>query len=90
MDKHAQWHDVDLIDFGHEEDFGNVFVQHGEGAGVGAQGAGPSELRAVFGDARRAVLASSSRGVLRAGPDVASLRAAALEAAGDAARALRS
>lgn len=58
--------------------------------GVGAQGAGPSELRAVFGDARRAVLASSSRGVLRAGPDVASLRAAALEAAGDAARALRS
>ncbi|WP_277985801.1 orotidine-5'-phosphate decarboxylase [Sanguibacter massiliensis] len=57
--------------------------------GVGAQGAGPDELRAVFGDARRTVLASSSRGVLRAGPEVGALRAAALEAAGEAARALR-
>jgi len=57
--------------------------------GVGAQGAGPDELRAVFGDARRRVLASSSRGVLRAGPDVAALRDAALRAAQEAATALR-
>ncbi|MBT0995174.1 orotidine-5'-phosphate decarboxylase [Cellulomonas sp. DKR-3] len=56
--------------------------------GVGAQGAGPAELAAVFGSARHQVLASSSRGVLRAGPDVASLRAAALLAAQDAAAAL--
>jgi len=57
--------------------------------GVGAQGAGPAELRAVFGDARRAVLAASSRAVLAAGPDVESLRAAARRAAADAAGALR-
>lgn len=56
--------------------------------GVGAQGAGPAELAAVFGAARGQVLASSSRGVLRAGPDVASLRAAALLAAQDAGAAL--
>lgn len=57
--------------------------------GVGAQGAGAAELRAVFGDARHQVLASSSRGVLAAGPDVAALRAAARTAADDAAAALR-
>ncbi|RHA39250.1 orotidine-5'-phosphate decarboxylase [Cellulomonas rhizosphaerae] len=57
--------------------------------GVGAQGAGAAELTAVFGAARRQVLASSSRGVLRAGPDVASLRTAALEASSEAAAALR-
>ena len=57
--------------------------------GVGAQGAGAAELAAVFGAARRQVLASSSRGVLRAGPDVAELRAAALDASAEAARALR-
>jgi orotidine-5'-phosphate decarboxylase len=45
--------------------------------GVGAQGAGPVELRAVFGAARRQVLASSSREVLGAGPSVAALTAAA-------------
>ncbi|WP_127128041.1 orotidine-5'-phosphate decarboxylase [Georgenia sp. SYP-B2076] len=45
--------------------------------GVGAQGAGPAELAEVFGDARDQVLASTSRAVLGAGPDVASLRAAA-------------
>ena len=45
--------------------------------GVGAQGAGATELRAVFGAARRHVLASTSRGVLNAGPDPAALRAAA-------------
>ncbi|MFF1529271.1 orotidine-5'-phosphate decarboxylase [Cellulomonas sp. NPDC058312] len=57
--------------------------------GVGAQGAGPAELAAVFGDARGAVLASSSRGVLAAGPAPAALRAAARAAADTAARALR-
>nr|WP_041554115.1 orotidine-5'-phosphate decarboxylase [Cellulomonas fimi] len=56
--------------------------------GVGAQGAGPRELTRVFGSARAQVLASSSRGVLAAGPDVASLRAAARRAADEAAAAL--
>ncbi|MDR2703145.1 MAG: orotidine-5'-phosphate decarboxylase [Cellulomonadaceae bacterium] len=44
--------------------------------GVGAQGGGPAELRSVFGSARHNVLASSSREILKAGPDVAALRAA--------------
>jgi len=57
--------------------------------GVGAQGAGPAELAAVFGTARRQVLASSSRGVLAAGPEVAALRRAARRAALDASAALR-
>jgi orotidine-5'-phosphate decarboxylase len=57
--------------------------------GVGAQGAGAAELAAVFGAARRQVLASSSRGVLRAGPDVAALRGAARAAADEAHAALR-
>ncbi len=57
--------------------------------GVGAQGAGAAELAAVFGPARRHVLASSSRGVLRAGPDVGALRAAAAVAAREAQAALR-
>ncbi|MCM0638078.1 orotidine-5'-phosphate decarboxylase [Cellulomonas sp. zg-Y766] len=57
--------------------------------GVGAQGAGAPELARVFGSARRQVLASSSRGVLRAGPDVSALRAAAGAAASEAAAALR-
>ncbi|TQL04191.1 orotidine-5'-phosphate decarboxylase [Cellulomonas sp. SLBN-39] len=56
--------------------------------GVGAQGAGAAELRAVFGRARGHVLASSSRGVLGAGPDVGALRAAARRAADEAAAAL--
>ncbi|WP_456788487.1 orotidine-5'-phosphate decarboxylase [Cellulomonas sp. P5_C5] len=56
--------------------------------GVGAQGAGPRELAQVFGSARRQVLASSSRGVLAAGPDVGSLRAAARRASDEAAAAL--
>ncbi len=56
--------------------------------GVGAQGAGPTELRAVFGNARGTVLASSSRGVLAAGPDRASLLAAARSAADEARSAL--
>ncbi|NKY21888.1 orotidine-5'-phosphate decarboxylase [Cellulomonas denverensis] len=57
--------------------------------GVGAQGAGPAELAAVFGPARASVLASSSRGVLKAGPAVADLRRAAELAAAEASRALR-
>lgn len=57
--------------------------------GVGAQGAGAAELAAVFGAARRQVVASSSRGVLGAGPDVADLRAAARAAADEAHAALR-
>lgn len=56
--------------------------------GVGAQGAGAAELADVFGDARRAVLASTSRGVLSAGPDKHMLREAALRAADEAATAL--
>lgn len=56
--------------------------------GVGAQGAGPAELAAVFGDARSAVLASSSRAVLTAGPAVGDLRAAAQRARDAAATAL--
>ncbi len=57
--------------------------------GVGAQGAGPAELAQVFGDARDAVLASSSRGVLAAGPGGGALRAAAERARDEAAAALR-
>ena len=57
--------------------------------GVGAQGAGPAELAAVFGEARSAVLASSSRGVLAAGPGVGALRDAARAAADAAGAALR-
>ena len=56
--------------------------------GVGAQGAGADELAQVFGDARRAVLAASSRAVLAAGPDPAALRDAARAAADAAAEAL--
>jgi orotidine-5'-phosphate decarboxylase len=45
--------------------------------GVGAQGATPDDLRAVFGAALGNVLASSSREILGAGPDTAALGAAA-------------
>jgi orotidine-5'-phosphate decarboxylase len=57
--------------------------------GVGAQGAGPADLARVFGDARRFVLASSSRAVLSAGPDHGALLTAAQRAARAAAGALR-
>lgn len=57
--------------------------------GVGAQGAGPAELERVFGAARAQVLASTSRGVLGAGPAPAALRAAAAGAAEQAGAALR-
>ncbi len=49
--------------------------------GVGAQGAGPAELREVFGAALAQVIPSSSREVLAAGPDIVALRAAARAAA---------
>ncbi|MFE7131117.1 orotidine-5'-phosphate decarboxylase [Streptomyces sp. NPDC057638] len=45
--------------------------------GIGAQGATPEDLPRVFGAAVSSVLPSVSRGVLRAGPDVSALRAAA-------------
>jgi orotidine-5'-phosphate decarboxylase len=45
--------------------------------GVGAQGATAEDLRGVFGAALGNVLASSSREILGAGPEVAALRAAA-------------
>ena len=48
--------------------------------GVGAQGAGPAEIDAVFGTVRPRVLASSSRAVLSAGPDAEALRAAYADA----------
>jgi orotidine-5'-phosphate decarboxylase len=46
--------------------------------GFGAQGATVADLRAVFGSQLRQVLPSTSRDVLRHGPDPATLRAAAL------------
>jgi orotidine-5'-phosphate decarboxylase len=51
--------------------------------GLGAQGATPADLRAVFGGSLPDVLPSYSREVLGYGPDVASLRAAAARAADD-------
>ncbi len=45
--------------------------------GIGAQGATPADLPAVFGGALRNVLPSVSRSVLRHGPDVIGLRKAA-------------
>ncbi|MDX2540723.1 orotidine-5'-phosphate decarboxylase [Streptomyces sp. WI04-05B] len=42
--------------------------------GVGAQGATPADLRAVFGPALRNVVPNVSRGVLRHGPGVVALR----------------
>lgn len=57
--------------------------------GVGAQGAGEPELATTFGDARRNVLASSSRAVLAAGPDPDALVRAARTAAREAMSALR-
>ncbi|MBM7172192.1 orotidine-5'-phosphate decarboxylase [Streptomyces sp. G44] len=45
--------------------------------GIGAQGATPADLPAVFGPAVRNVVPSVSRGVLRYGPDAAGLRGAA-------------
>jgi orotidine-5'-phosphate decarboxylase len=46
--------------------------------GVGAQGAGPEDVRRVFGASLGNVLASSAREILAVGPDRPSLRAATL------------
>ncbi|MCO1578593.1 orotidine-5'-phosphate decarboxylase [Crossiella sp. SN42] len=53
--------------------------------GYGAQGAGPAELKSVFGDALPLVLPTSSRDILRHGPDVAALRGAARKTLADVA-----
>ncbi|MFE5487717.1 orotidine-5'-phosphate decarboxylase [Streptomyces sp. NPDC056527] len=45
--------------------------------GIGAQGATPADLPAVFGAAVRNVVPNVSRGVLKHGPDTAALRASA-------------
>ncbi|NEA41818.1 orotidine-5'-phosphate decarboxylase, partial [Streptomyces sp. SID11385] len=45
--------------------------------GIGAQGATPADLPALFGAQARNVVPSVSRGILRAGPSVAGLREAA-------------
>lgn len=52
--------------------------------GVGAQGAGPTEVAHVFGAARSRVLVSQSRGILVAGPFVEKLKGAIQAAAGAA------
>ena len=49
--------------------------------GVGAQGAGPAQVRQVFAGTEDAVLASSSRAILAAGPSVSGLREAYLATA---------
>lgn len=46
--------------------------------GLGAQGASAADLARVFGDQRHLVLPTTSRDVLRHGPDVGALRVAAL------------
>lgn len=56
--------------------------------GVGAQGAAPADLPAVFGKELRNVLPSVSRAVLRHGPDAAALRAAAARYADEVEAAL--
>nr|WP_296075681.1 orotidine-5'-phosphate decarboxylase [uncultured Actinoplanes sp.] len=56
--------------------------------GLGAQGATPADLRAVFGKNLRNVLPSYSREVLMAGPNVSELRAAAQRAADECRAAL--
>ncbi|HET6529502.1 MAG TPA: orotidine-5'-phosphate decarboxylase [Actinoplanes sp.] len=55
--------------------------------GLGAQGGTPDQLRTIFGESLQSVLPSYSREVLGAGPDSASLRAAAQRAV-DACRAV--
>ncbi len=53
--------------------------------GLGAQGATAEDVRSVFAGALPQVLASSSRDVLRAGPDVTALRGRARAVAGEVA-----
>ncbi|MDN4481693.1 orotidine-5'-phosphate decarboxylase [Demequina muriae] len=57
--------------------------------GMGAQGAGPAEVTATFGNASSLVLVNQSRGVLSAGPFAEKLRGAIQAAAGAAQYALR-
>ena len=51
--------------------------------GIGAQGGGAADLREVFGAAAAAVLPSTSREVMGAGPDPAALQRAATRALGE-------
>ncbi|HET6154146.1 MAG TPA: orotidine-5'-phosphate decarboxylase [Marmoricola sp.] len=51
--------------------------------GIGAQGGTADDVRRIFGDVLDLVLPSSSREILGAGPDPASLRDAAARSAGD-------
>ncbi|MFN3867062.1 MAG: orotidine-5'-phosphate decarboxylase [Demequina sp.] len=57
--------------------------------GMGAQGAGPAQVTATFGNASPQVLVNQSRGVLNSGPSVQKLRGAIQAAAGAAQDALR-
>jgi orotidine-5'-phosphate decarboxylase len=57
--------------------------------GIGAQGGTVEDVRRIFGRAVGNVLPSSSREILTAGPDVASLREAATRAAGEFAELVR-
>lgn len=57
--------------------------------GIGAQGATPADLPAVFGAAVGNVVPSVSRGVLRHGPDVVALRAAAAQIADEVRAAVK-
>lgn len=52
--------------------FSGIFLS----PGIGAQGAGPRELREVFGGAKERALASASRSILSGGPSVEGLRKA--------------
>ncbi|HEX6151262.1 orotidine-5'-phosphate decarboxylase, partial [Nocardioides sp.] len=56
--------------------------------GYGEQGGGPADIPRIFGAAARHVLASSSRGVLRLGPDPAAMTDAVHRANDDLAAAL--
>ena len=66
------------------EEFPGIFLA----PGVGAQGAGPAELREVFGAALPRVLASASRSILGGGPDAAGLREGFFRTRDDVAGAL--
>ena len=56
--------------------------------GYGEQGGGPADVRRIFGASAGQVLASSSRGVLRLGPDRTAMTDAVHRANDDLARAL--
>lgn len=73
-----------LADTGEEFEFNGPILA----PGVGAQGGTPNDVRRIFGAASRNVLPSSSRDILRAGPDAAALREAARRVNGEFAEAL--